>query len=94
MENGMDKVLHFLAYGGLALLLGIWRGPERWMSSFAIIAVYAVVDELLQIPVGRSCEVADGVADWLGATAGGLLAWAVSRRFAGKASDSEEADFR
>ena len=80
LPSGSDKVIHFLAYLGLACLLGLFRGPEKWVSSFVIIAIFAVADELLQIPVGRSCDVADGLADWLGAAVGTALAAGLYRR--------------
>ena len=80
LPGGSDKLIHFVAYLGLACLLGLLRGPQKWLSSFAVLAVCAVIDELLQIPVGRSCDVADGLADWLGAAAGTAQAAALYRR--------------
>ena len=81
LPGGSDKLIHFMAYLGLACLLGLFRGPEKWVSSFAIVAGFAIIDELLQIPVGRCCDVADGLADWLGAVAGtGLAAWLYGRQ--------------
>ena len=78
LRGGSDKVIHLLAYAGLACLLGLWRGPEKWRSSLAVVCLFAVIDELLQIPVGRSCELADAVADWLGAAIGSSAAWWIS----------------
>ena len=80
LPGGSDKLIHFMAYLGLACLLGLFRGPEKWVSSLAIVAVFAVIDELLQIPVGRSCDIADGLADWLGAAVGTGLAARLYRR--------------
>ena len=80
LPGGSDKLIHFLAYLGLTCLLGIVRGPQKWVSSFVIIAIFAVIDELLQIPVGRSCDVADGLADWLGAATGTGLAAGIERK--------------
>ena len=78
--EGSDKLIHFVAYFGLACLLGLFRGKQKWASSFAIIAVFAMIDELLQIPVGRSCDVADGLAYWLGAAIGIVLATRLQAR--------------
>lgn len=80
MGGGFDKVLHFVAYAALAFLLVLWRGPHRWVCCAMVIAAYSIADELLQIPVGRSCEFGDLVADWLGGAFGGLLAWVASRK--------------
>ncbi|MEZ6055594.1 MAG: VanZ family protein [Planctomycetaceae bacterium] len=80
-----DKVVHFCMYFGLAFLLPLWSGWLRPMtvrgfaSGLLILFAYAVTDELLQIPVGRSCEFFDGVADMIGGTCG-LLAASVVRR--------------
>ncbi len=71
-----DKALHFSAYLGLALLVGInWtlRAPFGWWPravALAAILAFGVVDELTQIPVGRDASVYDWIADALGATAG------------------------
>ena len=80
LQSGMDKVLHFGAYAGLAFLLVLWRGPSRWVGCAVILLLYSIADELLQIPVGRSCELGDLIADWCGATFGGLVAWGVFKR--------------
>jgi VanZ family protein len=88
-----DKHLHFLAYGGLALLIAARSSFSRRMTwrhhalLWLIIAGYGALDELLQIPVGRDAEVADWLMDIAGA-ATGLLAcafftrWVSSRSFA------------
>ena len=75
-----DKLVHFAAYFGLAFLLGLWFASRRPISRrdyaivLAVAAVYAILDELLQIPVNRSADVRDFVADILGAAAGlGML---------------------
>lgn len=81
-----DKALHFAAYAGLALLL-CWAISSRRTFSMStsvmvvlIAAVYATVDELLQIPIGgRMAEVGDWVADIAGAACGTFafaLLWA------------------
>ncbi|MEZ6064706.1 MAG: VanZ family protein [Planctomycetaceae bacterium] len=71
-----DKLIHFIMYGGLGVLLPAWKGwdrPIHWREVgglLLVIIVYAVVDELLQIPVGRTAEWLDGVADLLGGATG------------------------
>ena len=69
-----DKVAHFLAYGLLAWLAArafgdhMARGGWRWLFYLWLaIAVYGAFDEWLQIPVGRSCEFYDWLADLFGA---------------------------
>ncbi len=79
LKQGSDKVIHFLAYAGLAFLLSLWRGPAKWRTSLVILAVFAVVDEVLQIPVGRTCDLHDMIADWLGSAFGAAAAWLVVR---------------
>lgn len=71
-----DKSLHFLAYAGLAFLLGFWRSrAQPWSRGefatlLAIVAGYGILDELLQIPVNRHADVRDWLADLTGAAAG------------------------
>jgi VanZ family protein len=68
-----DKIAHFVAYAGLATLLylAFWlRWPRLRAAGWAVIGicmVYGAADELLQIPVGRSAELADWIADTAGA---------------------------
>lgn len=63
-----DKTAHFAAYAGLAVLFCWWTAESRfrWWSVFAILAAYAVADELLQYPVNRHPDVLDALADWVG----------------------------
>lgn len=91
MGHNRDKVLHFVAYAGLAWLLGVWfwaRGRSGLRTSlliFAIAAIYGGADELLQIPVGRNADVLDWLADCSGAAAGLVMlaltqaVWRVAR---------------
>ena len=71
-----DKVVHLLAYGLLAVFFFTARSSVRplvrrdYLIGMLIFAVYGVADELLQIPVGRTCDVLDWVADVTGALAG------------------------
>lgn len=80
VRPGMDKLVHFGAYTGLAFLLGLWilaytrdKPGRRWKYQVLAIVgllLWAIVDELLQIPVNRSADVYDCLADWLGVVAG------------------------
>jgi VanZ family protein len=73
---GSDKVAHFLAYAGLGFLLGAWMWVLRltslkhFLMAFVGLMVWAAIDEWLQIPVNRSAEFLDWVADVLGAMSG------------------------
>ncbi len=81
----IDKVFHFLAYAGLAFLLA-WSLPtipnhpilNILLAAFISIS-YGVVDECLQIPVGRTADVFDWIADSIGAVSGlaayGSMRW-------------------
>jgi VanZ family protein len=93
LPQNSDKVMHFTAYGGLAFLLGLWRGAFREMTFrdyaiiFAITAVYAIADELLQLipALHRSCDIMDALADWIGSLCGLAALWLfipIYRRFA------------
>jgi VanZ family protein len=79
-----DKILHFLAYSGLGFLMALWLSSKREIglremaAIFAIVFVYAIVDEVTQIPVGRDCEFFDAVADWVGCLIG-LSAFTILR---------------
>lgn len=71
-----DKTLHFTAFAILGYLLS-WvlfsrmRGVLRHGGMvLSIIAIYAALDELLQIPVGRRCDFWDWIADMIGAACG------------------------
>ncbi|MFO1021380.1 MAG: VanZ family protein [Planctomycetales bacterium] len=72
LEQVSDKSLHFSAYAGLALLLLFDALSHRQFTILrhgvilVLCFVYSVADELLQIPVGRSCDVLDAVADMAG----------------------------
>jgi VanZ family protein len=79
-----DKELHFSGYFVLGLLLPFWQLPvptttvRRSVRVWCVVALYAAMDELLQTPVGRSCEVLDWCADAVGAAAGVVVAGAVT----------------
>jgi VanZ family protein len=75
-----DKTAHFVSYGLLAVgvivslrLRDRGGGGDPAVKVLAVLLVYGVVDELTQIPVGRSCEMADWYADAAGAAAGVVL---------------------
>ena len=84
LPKNSDKVVHVVMYAGLAFLLGVSMlaaGALRLRHYLAIVAitlVYAVVDELLQIPVNRRADLADGAADAVGVVIG-LCALHLSR---------------
>lgn len=75
-EDVSDKTLHFVAYGGLALVTlravagGRWSGVT-WSAlvvAWLIAALYGVTDEIHQtFTAGRSPELGDIGADALGA---------------------------
>jgi VanZ family protein len=83
MPKFSDKLMHFGAYGGLAFLLSLWLSSRgSWTKRSAllvlgVVAIYGICDELLQIPVNRSAEPADYLADMLGACAGTAVFTAV-----------------
>lgn len=65
-----DKVLHFVAFGGLAFLF--WRfleaqgtrmTPSAVAFSSVVLVIYAAIDEYLQQFVGRSTDLEDFLAD-------------------------------
>lgn len=72
----VDKLVHFVGYSVLGLLLSLSIALRRPLSFkvilgiMATIALYGIADELLQIPIGRGCELLDWVADLLGASTG------------------------
>lgn len=76
LEEGGDKTMHLVAYAGLAFLLAsfLWirgvEGIKRWKVTFIVLGVYAIVDELLQIPFRRTADVRDCIADWVGVAIG------------------------
>jgi VanZ family protein len=83
--SNADKVAHLVLYGTLATLLCLWMATsgrltwKRMFQCYAFLAIYAVVDELLQIPVGRSCEAADWLADMIGIGLAFLIAMGMQR---------------
>jgi len=67
-----DKLIHCLAFTGLAFLM-CWAVPtiqtqlyRNTLTGGAICIIYAAIDELLQIPVGRTADWMDFFADCVG----------------------------
>lgn len=65
-----DKVLHFVAFGGLAFLFwrfleaqGMRMTPRVVAFSAVVLVIYAAIDEYLQQFVGRSTDLEDFLAD-------------------------------
>jgi VanZ family protein len=81
-EGGWDKVQHLAAFAGLALLAALvlsrWRplslADYAWLAA-ALLALAAADELTQQLVPGRSCELADWLADSAG-IALGLGLWA------------------
>jgi len=85
LEQG-DKLVHLAAYALLAFLAAVcwsaYRSPLRkrhLLVLFALLSLYAAVDELTQIPFGRQADLLDWLADTIG-VACGIAAFAVVRK--------------
>ncbi|MBX3438519.1 MAG: VanZ family protein [Planctomycetaceae bacterium] len=82
---GGDKAVHFVAYAILAMLLTFFVGLRRALTFkvaailVAGIATYGAIDEWLQIPVGRTCDIADWAFDVAGAIIGVLLIMLITK---------------
>jgi len=79
--DGSDKVMHFLAFTGLAFLMALGVGGRRptWRTYATVLLaalMYAGFDEVSQLLVGRHCDFWDWVADSCG-TAFGLLGYLI-----------------
>ncbi len=78
--QGSDKVVHFALFfiqGALCVpaLLALKRPGARALATFALILVFAALDEALQLVVpGRFASIDDWMANALGAAAGLSLA--------------------
>lgn len=84
-----DKLLHFGGYTVLAFLLAMaWETSTGRLNGrhlrllWTAIMVFAVVDEVTQLLVGRDAEVGDWLADGVGAAVG-LLLFCAWRRWVG-----------
>lgn len=75
-ESGLDKIAHFVGYGGLAFLLSAWLFTRQWstpriaLAVLTVLPAYAVADELLQVVVARHTDVWDFVANVMGTAIG------------------------
>jgi len=85
-----DKVLHTCAFAGLAFLMA-WAIPtnmrklhQNTLIAALVSVVYAGLDELLQIPVGRNADWYDFYADCFGICLG-LSAYTIARAIVLKA---------
>lgn len=83
--SGLDKLLHLSAYAVLtfAVMLG-WEltvgalAAKHYFAVWLVGAVYGMIDEATQIPVGRTADMNDWLADVAGIVLG-LLAFRVCR---------------
>lgn len=77
--SGSDKAQHFLGYFGLGLGGVLLLAAHGWLRGrtlalvWAACATYGALDELLQIPVGRSADWQDWLADVSGSGTACLL---------------------
>jgi len=85
---GFDKIQHIAAYFCFTLAVGLWFAPEKWQLqprlplciSLSIGALYGLIDEVHQYFVpGRASNLADWIADVLGAVLGSVAVWLVSK---------------
>ena len=82
--HASDKLLHAAAFAGLAFLMAWAISTDRTRihknTVFAAIVcvIYAAVDEILQIPVGRTADWKDFVADCVGICMG-LSTYTIAR---------------
>ena len=68
-----DKLLHFGGYAvltccvlaGWELTIGMLE-PKHYFAVWLAGTLYGAIDEITQIPVGRTCDMNDGLADVLG----------------------------
>ncbi|WP_221029209.1 VanZ family protein [Actomonas aquatica] len=64
----IDKLTHFAVFGLLATLVARTQPRRRWWLGLVVASLYGMADEFRQsFTPGRSVEVADWVADTLGA---------------------------
>ena len=75
-----DKVLHALAFLSLTLLLLLsWElsagvlQPQHYFAVWLFCTLYGAFDEITQIPVGRTCDGLDWLADLVGILVGLVL---------------------
>jgi VanZ family protein len=82
-RQGTDKVAHLLSYALLAFLY-LWarhaRSRTDILLALLILLAYGIFDELHQPFVGRTCELADFIADGIGIGLG-IGVWIIFNRF-------------
>jgi len=82
-----NAVLHFLGYGALGIMT-VWRlgaeptplGLKRWFAWLAFLMGFAILDEVSQPLVGRSCELGDWTMDVCGIIVGMTIAAVFAHR--------------
>ena len=66
----LDKLLHVIAYGSVTILMFAALGAKSslifWFIATALLMVLGGVDEYTQPYVGRTCSLADWLADAVG----------------------------
>ena len=77
--SGSDKVYHLISFAILTLPIAIIRPGAFWLILSLSVAFGGAI-ELLQPHVNRSCEMADFLADAVGAISGVLVAEALRAR--------------
>ena len=77
--SGSDKLYHLIAFASLTLPIAIIRPNAMWIMLCLSIAFGSAI-ELLQPLVNRNCEIADFLADAVGAILGSLVAGALRAR--------------
>ena len=82
--EGLDKLYHFLAYGGLMTLLVAAMGTQRMWRAFLMASLFGFIMELAQatFSAAREPSFIDGLANMTGAGLAGLLIILVWRVFA------------
>jgi VanZ family protein len=75
-----DKLLHFTAYFGLALIAAFARRSNRALilTVLALVVLGGLL-EIVQGMVGRDADIKDEIANTIGAVTGGALGWAFLR---------------
>ncbi len=81
-----DKMCHLIGYAvltfsvlvGWELTIGVLK-PKHYFAVWLVGTLYAVFDEITQLPVGRDCDANDWACDVLGIVAG-ILAFRMLRR--------------
>lgn len=78
---GVDKLYHFLAYGGLMVLLVAAMGMERMWRAFLVASIFGFVMELAQATLSavREPSLLDGAANMTGAGVAGIFIILIGR---------------